>query len=86
MVQEIAAIVKILGLKFGQQYRTAKERSELRYGKLMLMTDQDSDGHHIKGLIINFLHHFWPSLVENDGFLSFFRTPVVRIRSKLIPG
>jgi len=33
------------------------------------MTDQDHDGSHIKGLLINFIHHFWPSLLKIDGFL-----------------
>lgn len=77
--------MKILGLKFGMEYGTPEERARLRYGKLMLMTDQDNDGHHIKGLIINLFHHFWPSLIENDGFLTSFRTPVVRVRSPLLP-
>ena len=29
----------------------------------MLMADQDHDGSHIKGLVINLLHHFWPELL-----------------------
>lgn len=39
-------VVKILGLKFSQQYTDTKS---LRYGHLMIMTDQDHDGSHIKG-------------------------------------
>lgn len=35
----------------------------------MIMTDQDHDGHHIKGLIINFIDKFWPSLLKMKGFL-----------------
>lgn len=38
----------ILGLTPGKEYKTADERAELRYGKVMLMTDQDHDGtHHV---------------------------------------
>ena len=42
------------------------------------MADQDFDGSHIKGLVINFLHHFWPSLLKIDGFLKQFITPIVK--------
>jgi DNA topoisomerase II len=52
--------------------------SQLRYGHLMIMADQDHDGSHIKGLLINFLHHFWPSLLKIDGFLKQFITPIVK--------
>ena len=50
----------------------------MRYGHLMIMADQDHDGSHIKGLLINFLHHFWPSLLRIDGFLKQFITPIVK--------
>ena len=30
----------------------------------MIMTDQDQDGSHIKGLVINFMHFFWPELLK----------------------
>lgn len=39
-------MVKILGLKFNHTYEDTKQ---LRYGHLMIMTDQDHDGSHIKG-------------------------------------
>lgn len=52
----------------------------MRYGKVLIMTDQDHDGSHIKGLLINFFQHFWPSLTEVDGFLQQFVTPLVKVR------
>jgi DNA topoisomerase II len=52
----------------------------MRYGKVLIMTDQDHDGSHIKGLLINFFQHFWPSLMEVDGFLQQFVTPLVKVR------
>lgn len=73
--EEIQNLVKILGLKFGEKYESSKS---LRYGHIMIMTDQDHDGSHIKGLVINFLHHFWPSLLELPGFLQEFITPIVK--------
>eukprot|EP00730_Choanoeca_flexa_P005957 TRINITY_DN12057_c5_g1_i1.p1 TRINITY_DN12057_c5_g1~~TRINITY_DN12057_c5_g1_i1.p1 ORF type:complete len:1050 (+),score=467.07 TRINITY_DN12057_c5_g1_i1:440-3151(+) len=42
------------------------------------MADQDQDGSHIKGLVINFLHHYWPSLLKLPGFLVEFVTPIVK--------
>ena len=42
------------------------------------MTDQDHDGSHIKGLLINFISKFWPKLLRSDGFISQFITPIVK--------
>jgi DNA topoisomerase-2 len=44
----------------------------------MIMTDQDHDGSHIKGLIMNFFHSFYPSLLKLPGFLVEFITPIVK--------
>jgi hypothetical protein len=45
----------------------------------MIMTDQDHDGSHIKGLLMNFMHHFYPSLLKVPGFLIEFITPIVKV-------
>jgi DNA topoisomerase-2 len=52
----------------------------LRYGKIMYMTDQDLDGSHIKGLCINLFHSEWASLVKIPGFISFMNTPILRAK------
>ena len=72
---EINQIKQIMGLQHGKQYISV---DTLRYGRLMIMTDQDHDGSHIKGLLINFLDHFWPSLLKVPGFLVEFITPIVK--------
>lgn len=72
---EIAHVKQILGLKHGVEYADVES---LRYGHLMIMTDQDHDGSHIKGLLINFLHHHFPSLLKIPGFLVEFITPIVK--------
>jgi DNA topoisomerase II len=73
--EEIQNLIKILGLQVGKTYEEVKN---LRYGSIMIMTDQDHDGSHIKGLIINFIHHFWPSLIKMNGFLKEFITPIIK--------
>ena len=75
--EEIKNLVDIMGLKFGTQY-TEDNIKTLRYGHLMIMADQDHDGSHIKGLIINFFHYYWPGLLDIPGFLQQFITPIVK--------
>ncbi|EFJ45103.1 hypothetical protein VOLCADRAFT_94598 [Volvox carteri f. nagariensis] len=75
--QEIQNIKQIMGLQHGRVYDST---SSLRYGHLMIMTDQDHDGSHIKGLIMNFMHSFFPSLLKIPGFMLEFITPIVKAR------
>ena len=72
--QEFSDLKKIIGL---QQDKIYKSLSELRYGRLMIMTDADNDGSHIKGLILNMIHYFWPSLLDL-GFLVSMVTPIIK--------
>jgi DNA topoisomerase-2 len=77
--KEITDIKKILGLESGKSYATIQDvHASLRYGKVMIMTDQDLDGSHIKGLCINLFHSEWSSLVRIPGFISFMNTPILR--------
>lgn len=79
--KEITDIKKILGLETGCEYNTlADVNTHLRYGKIMVMTDQDLDGSHIKGLCINLFHSEWSSLVHIPGFISFMNTPILRAK------
>eukprot|EP00933_Yihiella_yeosuensis_P023929 TRINITY_DN18576_c0_g1_i1.p1 TRINITY_DN18576_c0_g1~~TRINITY_DN18576_c0_g1_i1.p1 ORF type:complete len:1287 (-),score=338.14 TRINITY_DN18576_c0_g1_i1:113-3973(-) len=74
--KEIMAVVKILGLTFDRG--VGKSKGGLRYGSVMIMADQDHDGSHIKGLLINLFHHWWPDLMHQNGFLKEFVTPIVK--------
>lgn len=76
--QEIIDIKKILGLRAGINYNINNIK-ELRYGSILLMMDADEDGSHIKGLIINFLNYFYPSLLQIDGFLKVLTTPIIKV-------
>ena len=94
--KELTNLIKALGLTFGKSYthqggealdgtdsdiQLGVHGQGMRYGKVLIMTDQDPDGAHIKGLLINFFQHFWPSLLEVPGFLQQFITPLVKIKS-----
>ena len=72
---EITNLKKILGLVSGKVY---KDTNSLRYGKLMIMTDQDHDGSHIKGLVMNVFHTMWPSLLEMN-YITSMITPIVKV-------
>ena len=77
--KEITDLKKILGLENGRSYETIEDvRQHLRYGKVMIMCDQDTDGSHIKGLCINLFHCEWRSLTRIPGFISFMNTPILR--------
>jgi len=76
---EISQLVKILGLNYGEKYANKSDLSKLRYGKLMVMADQDQDGSHIKGLVINFIHYKWPNLLKHD-YIEVFITPILKVR------
>jgi DNA topoisomerase-2 len=44
----------------------------------MIMTDQDYDGSHIRGLLINLFHELWHELIAIPGFLTYMATPIVK--------
>ena len=72
--EELTAIKAILGLRQGMHY---KDRTSLRYGRVMIMADQDHDGSHIKGLVMNLFHTEWPELMQM-GFLCSLATPLLK--------
>lgn len=77
--KEITDLKKILGLENSREYTSIEDVNQhLRYGKIMIMCDQDTDGSHIKGLCINLFHCEWRSLTRIPGFISFMNTPILR--------
>jgi DNA topoisomerase-2 len=77
--EEFTNLKRILGLQQGKKYNTIKS---LRYGGIIILTDADVDGIHIRGLLINMLHAFWPSLLKYHDFISTLATPIVKAFKK----
>lgn len=55
--------------------------SKLRYGRLAICTDSDSDGHHIALLIMAALHYLAPQFIE-EGRLCWLRSPLYIVNNK----
>ena len=72
-IPAVSSIARALGLRQG----TKPGDHTLRYGKVILMTDQDSHGAHITGLLLAMFAEFWPELLRG-GFVWKFITPVVK--------
>ena len=60
---------------------TSKEILKRRYNKIVIATDADVDGMHIRLLIITFFLQFFPELIK-EGHLFILQTPMFRVRNK----
>ena len=80
--EEFSNIKRIMGLQTGVKY-TEENLGKLRYGGgIVILTDQDPDGSHIKGLIINMFSVFWPELLMIKGFIQTMSTPLLKAFKK----
>lgn len=77
--KEICELKQILGLKHGTNYEDDKELRKLNYGGVQIWADQDVDGDHIKGLLLNWFEENYPSLIKR-GYVSAMNTPIVIAR------
>ena len=72
--QQLADLVQALGCGTGVQYRD----EDLRYGRVIIMTDADVDGAHIASLLITFFYRQMPHLIDN-GHLYLAVPPLFRL-------
>lgn len=76
---EIRDLTRILNLEIGKTYDRTSALQTLRYRHVAIFADQDVDGAHIAGLLINFVHHHHPTLLKAlPDFFIRFATPIVR--------
>lgn len=79
--EEITDIKQIIGLKQNVDYSKKENLNQLNYGGILILTDQDLDGYHIKCLIINFINYYWKDLIKN-GFCCSLQTPILKAFNK----
>ena len=73
---EIRAMVTAFGTSIGDTF----DISKLRYGKIILMTDADVDGAHIRTLILTFLYRYMRELI-NEGNIYIACPPLYKVAS-----
>ncbi len=75
--EEIANMITVIGAGVGEEF----DISRLRYNKIIIMTDADVDGEHIKTLLLTFFYRFMKPLIE-AGHVYAAMPPLFRIRKK----
>ncbi len=73
--EEITNMITVIGTGIGDQF----DLERLRYGKIIIMSDADVDGEHIKTLLLTFFFRFMPKLIEN-GNIFVALPPLFRVR------
>lgn len=73
--EEITNMITVIGTGVGDQF----DLERLRYSKIIIMSDADVDGEHIKTLLLTFFFRFMPKLIEN-GNVYVALPPLYRVR------
>ena len=72
--KELSDLVTALGCGLGKSFELAK----LRYGRVIILSDADSDGHHIATLLLTFIYRHMPGLIAS-GRVFLAQPPLYRI-------
>lgn len=79
----ICSLIHSLELKLGVDYKDESNFKKLSYGRVSIVADADVDGVHIEGLILNFFHSLYPTLLQREQpFIVSMKTPIARVIKK----
>lgn len=76
--EEFATLISTIGAGFGQNF----DLDDARYGKIIIMTDADTDGAHIQTLLLTFFYHYMKPLLK-EGMIYMAVPPLYRVSKQV---